>query len=594
MKKTIASKRGRKPSGKVTKVNKNKQVYNSRPYQPPKPSFNPHRGKLPDPPMDLAKMQLPFALEEVVDSSPIPTPVDIATLAKYVVIDVFSHHITVRTNNPAFRKAIGEYTRKWLRFSFYKDPRTGNGVYTYIGTYASATRDRSEVRYHINQYPSFLEHMKLWVGPNVLMIKHHPYTRINDLSPIVLKAGWAPRDEQPEVIEYALKDDYPIKMLTIQTGQGKSATSLFINQRKSERFCLVTKPGYLEKWVGDITKMYDIPKNDIILVAGPNGNTILKQLIKVAKEGKLNEISVRAILLSNRLLYSFIQDYEENPTLAKEKWGCVPDELWSLFKIDTLYIDEGHQDSRIMFKIYTYTHIEKMVCMSATFDPDDPFLKRVTEVMYPNAQRYKPKMKNQHTLAYRVSYKFHRPGMIYCTSRGQYSHLNFEKSIMRNKITESNYYNMIATLLEGNYMDSRQSGYKAIIFCHTVKMCSRLKEYLEKRFNQSGLKFAKYTAEDPYDNLINSDVIITTIKSAGTAIDIPGLYVGIMTVALRSSQTNIQVLGRLRRMADGTNPKFLWLSNSDNIKHKTYDSEKYGTIRDRVKSIGEFTYMERI
>ena len=55
MKKTIASKRGRKPNGKVTKVNKNKQAYYNKPYQAPKPSFNPHRGKLPDPPMDLAK-----------------------------------------------------------------------------------------------------------------------------------------------------------------------------------------------------------------------------------------------------------------------------------------------------------------------------------------------------------------------------------------------------------------------------------------------------------------------------------------------------------------------------------------------------------
>lgn len=518
----------------------------------------------------------------------VPQTLQSADPNQHMVIEVYSHHVVVKTNVPAFRIAIREFTRKWMRFSFVKDNRTGKYSQEFMGTYACATKDRSQVRYHINQLPAFMDHIGVHGVPkSKTILIQNPYQRVDDKVEVELLPGWVPRDEQPEVIEYALKNDYPIKMLTIQTGQGKSATSLFINQIKQERFCLVTRPSYLKKWIIDIEKMYKVKKSEIVLIQGGDS---LKALIEIAKAGEIGQY--KAILISNRTLLSFIEDYEENNGNVEDIWGCTPDDLYRLLGIDTLYVDEGHQDMRILFKIYMYLHVEKLICMSATFDPDEAFLKKVTEVLYPKQQRYVPKLSNKHTVAYSVRYHFNNPRVIRCMSRGQYSHLNFEKSILRNKTLEENYYRMILTLLENHYLGSMKPGYKAIVFCYTIKMCTRLKEFLQKRIQN--LKVGRYVQEDKYEDMLAADIVITTIKSAGTAVDIPGLYVGIMTVALRSSQTNIQVLGRLRRMQDGNTPKFFWLTNSDNLKHRAYDTEKWQLFKNRTKSVGEIVYSEYV
>lgn len=514
----------------------------------------------------------------------VPSPVK-----GHMTLDIYPLHFIVRTDDPFMKNVIKEFTRKWLRFQIFKNPRTGEYERTYVGTYAAATKSLSEVRYHLNQLQGFLQHCTFMNVPKELIIQNvHTHTKVADTVPMKLIEGWSPRGEQPDVIAYALKDDYPIKTLTIQTGQGKSATSLFINHHKQERFCLITRPQYLEKWVIDLKKMYQIEDDEILIV---QGSKTLTKLIHAAKAGKHTQY--KAILISNRTYISYIREYETHESLIEETFGCTPDDFMPLLGIDTLYVDEGHQDSRIMFKIYLYSKVAKIVVMSATFDPDDPFLKKVTEVMYPKAYRYQPKLSNQHTEAYVVRYNFRDPSRIRCQARGNYSHMEFEKSIMRQKYIERNYYNMIASLLEGQYLNSKKPGFKAIVFCYTVAMCTKLRDYLQDRFDNQ-VKVGRYCQQDDYSVLLESDIVITTLMSAGTGVDIPGLYVGIMTVALRSTQANIQTIGRLRKMADGTTPKFLWLSNSDNPKHKQYDREKFVMFRPITKSVGEFIYSEQI
>lgn len=503
---------------------------------------------------------------------------------------VYPLYFVCLTNDPYIKRVIGEYTKRWIRYQMFKNPYNGSIEKSYVGTYAAATQSRSEVRYHINQLNSFLEHCSF------MNVSSSKINRINKTIPLFedkvnidLKPGWAPRGEQADVIEYALKDDYPIKTLTIQTGQGKSATSLFINHHQQERFCLITRPQYLEKWVIDLKKMYEIEDDEILIV---KGRKVLTELISALKEGRANHL--KGILVSNRTYLSFIKEYEVLEQGIYETFGCTPEEFIPLLKVNTVYFDEGHQDSRIMFKTYIYTQAKKIVVMSATFDPDDPFLKKVTEVMYPKASRYQPKLSNQHTDAYRISYRFNYPRAIRCESRGNYSHMAFEKSIMRNKAVERNYYAMVAFYLRHQYLNSRKPGFKAIVFCFTVAMCTALRDYLREVFQEENLKIGRYTQEDSYDTLLESDIVITTLMSAGTGVDIPGLYVGIMTVALKSTQANIQTLGRLRKMPDGTTPKFFWFSNQDNPKHRLYDKEKFVIFKPITKSLGNFDYPESI
>jgi hypothetical protein len=123
-----------------------------------------------------------------------------------------------------------------------------------------------------------------------------------------------------------------------------------------------------------------------------------------------------------------------------------------------------------------------------------------------------------------------------------------------------------------------------IVYCATVDLCTKVTEALTFRCPQ--LLVQRYTSDDDYEEMIKADLIVSTIKSLGTAIDVPGLRIILMTDAINSSQANIQAIGRLRRLKDfpDVTPEFLYLVNLDIPKHVEYHQNKIETFKSRVLS----------
>jgi len=92
----------------------------------------------------------------------------------------------------------------------------------------------------------------------------------------------------------------------------------------------------------------------------------------------------------------------------------------------------------------------------------------------------------------------------------------------------------------------------------------------------------RYVEDDPYDNLMKPDIRVSTLQSAGTAVDIPNLATTVMTTAVSSSQANIQGLGRLREMKDGRVPEFVYFACVDIKKHMEYHEKKREMLKDRT------------
>ena len=129
-----------------------------------------------------------------------------------------------------------------------------------------------------------------------------------------------------------------------------------------------------------------------------------------------------------------------------------------------------------------------------------------------------------------------------------------------------------------------------LIFCSTIAMCTLFTEHLQKKFPQ--FTIARYVGEDDWDALHNNDIVVTTIQSAGTAVDILNLRYVLMTVALSSKQSNIQVVGRLRKMRDYPNetPEFMFLSCRNIGKHCEYAEAKRSKLNSKVKHFTQ-TYL---
>lgn len=88
-------------------------------------------------------------------------------------------------------------------------------------------------------------------------------------------------------------------------------------------------------------------------------------------------------------------------------------------------------------------------------------------------------------------------------------------------------------------------------------------------------------AETDAGVLKTADIIVSTIKSAGTAQDIPDLKVAILTQAVRKKEANIQTLGRLRKLKrwPEVTPVFVYLSNSAVPAHMKYHEAKKEIFR---------------
>ena len=79
-------------------------------------------------------------------------------------------------------------------------------------------------------------------------------------------------------------------------------------------------------------------------------------------------------------------------------------------------------------------------------------------------------------------------------------------------------------------------------------MCTYVTAQLRDKYKY--LDVRRYVQDDPYENIINADISISTYGSAGVGLDIPNLITVIATHTTLSPQLNLQTLGRLRRIKD--------------------------------------------
>jgi hypothetical protein len=151
----------------------------------------------------------------------------------------------------------------------------------------------------------------------------------------------------------------------------------------------------------------------------------------------------------------------------------------------------------------------------------------------------------------------------------------------REKGMLNNYLKLITDVLKmGHFRNGYQFGDRCLIYCAGIEMCTIVTEHLRKLYPH--LKINRYVEEDPYENLMESDITVSTLLSAGTAVDIPMLTTVILTTAVSSSPSNLQGFGRLRELKDGRPPQFYYFVCEDIPKHTEYHDRKRDLLETRA------------
>ena len=495
---------------------------------------------------------------------------------KELTISMRTHHFLVSGITPRSRPCVLSFARRQIQYGFARNARS---VRPMLKTFATATGDHSEFRFHINHWKDFQEEMMFHrLSSNLVEIIQegiHEPMKIE----MKVKDGWSPRDDQPEAITYLTAPPPPrIKCIIMPPGRGKTATALVSMAAIGHRAVGVMKPQFLENWLEGAMKTLDISLEDLVVISGSKQ---LMALLNLAIEGRLPQ---KIILISNRTMQNWLTLYEKHKEATIDMgFPCYPDQMMEVLQAGIRFVDEVHMEFHSNFKLDLYTNVPQTHAFTATMLSDDQKVRQMMEVAYPMRERFigKPIVPYVRTRA--IFYAFREPDKIKCRIPGNtaYSHNVFEESILKNNRIMAGYFELIETTVMKEFLEPGfyQPGDKGILFCASIAMCTALQSYLQGKFPQ--LDVRRKVADDDREELRDGDLVVSTLGSGGTGHDIPNLtWVG-LTANVRSSSGNIQGHGRLRELKailgirdTAREPRFTYLVNEDNLKHVEYHEAK--------------------
>lgn len=507
-----------------------------------------------------------------------------------ITITKYSHSFSLTQITPRARNAINMFAVKYVQKGMVK---TANGFQNVpVKVYGSALANREEYHFHINQFQRFIEILeKDYIKPSMYKLIEEPiYDAVSIKAD--MPANWTPRDYQEAIIEYLCGSEVEAdfnnkkavhKFVGIRTGGGKTSMALKAISVFKKRVAIVVQPKYIKKWIEDVEKTYGLTKKDIIVV---QGSKELQTLMKLAQS---DEIKASFIIISCVTLQFYIKNYESlGKGIKTMGYPYLPHELFKALGVGIRLIDEVHQSFHLYFKIDCYTHVPYSISLSATLLNLDQFMLDMYAIAYPIAMRYKDAALKKYIKVKAMMYSIRPDRHIRTEAYGStmYSHHVFEKSIMKNKDALNNYLQLIDHTAQISYFKKYTPGAKLAIFASGVEMCTLIRNYFASKYPSMSVKRFVGTEDDPYENLIDSDIRVTTIQSGGTAHDIPNLTTVILTTAVESIQSNIQTVGRLRELPD-RDTDFLYLVWQENQKHMKYHYTKKENLRDRVLTHNE-------
>lgn len=506
-------------------------------------------------------------------------------------VTIYSHHFSVSALSPRARQAVlmfGKPLVEWKR-----ETKFGQTYQVKDKVFAAYNNAQTYFRFHINLLEQFKANLRQCHVPDELV----EWIVETDYEPkkveLKMQPGMVPDESrgQPQIINYLINAPHKSRQVGLQTGGGKGFVSMMAMQALGMRTCCILHAKYTEKWAKEFEEKMLLGPGDLVMLE----NT--QQLQLFLEKLKYDDVPAKIIILSSTLMAMWIKEYEEKGDLTlEENWACRPHEFFRHIKAGIKLVDEVHEHFHKLFMIDLYTHVPLSIALSATLLTRDQFIQRMHEIMFPRNERAPTIALRRFTDVYNVWYNLKHPGSIRTTQPGRrdYSHLAFEKSIMRHTPTLLNYMRLYEIVFTGNFVPHKRADKKFAAYSASTELCTKLTEWFRKKYPEYDIQRYCASKKDSYQrNAIDAQVRFSTPGSAGTAIDIPNLVTCLLGIAIDSVQANIQILGRLRELkesspgADDAATSFYCLTCADIDKHVDYLRRRVPMYRERAKSYHE-------
>lgn len=495
----------------------------------------------------------------------------------HFVIHEYSHGFEVRNVDVLACEFVGGFANRFIVKSMNTQPINRNGHYTrpkadnpdkYYPSFCPGVF----YRFHIGCLQEFIEIMQdRGYHSNSYDHIKYGFPDIPDIE-FSTAANKEVRPQQQEAIDFVLKSDpngVRSRLLQMPTGTGKTFTSLKIASILKKKFAVHISGQYMDKWIGDIQSNTDITREEIYPVIG--GSSLMKLMHSSAEDLK----DIKAFIFSTETLGVFYRGYLGNEgSIEDTPYPFPPEMLHGHIQVGFAIFDEIHEKLVQVYKILSYSHIPMVLGLSGTFISSQNDVLEMQKLMFPISARYDKLKMNKYINVYPVAYSFENFDKLNVQYRirgsTMYNHNSFEQWLLNRPKILKNYMSMLGYVMHHMFKgdnDDFVNGDRAIVFVSSVDLATRATEYFKEHYPT--LDVRRYIGEDPYENVIDPDVRITTPQSAGAAIDIPKLTMALMSVNVQSPVTNKQAIGRLREI-EGKKISFVYLYCSQIPAHKAY------------------------
>lgn len=500
-----------------------------------------------------------------------------------VKLEIYGQSVKIIPSDPYAKSCALEFCRSMIKYKTERIVDTSRpGFHAQLVkvpdcTFAAAPVSREFFCVHRGQLDEFKNYLaRCGIAPTEIesvIVPEYVPVKAN----LVMKSFWVDKPHQTPIIQFILEDG-KLKILPVQTGGGKTYMALKAASVIGERLMLITRGGYIDKWIEDVKKTYDIDDDRILVVKGE------KALMRAIEKAKSGDFDYDVLLVSTGGMSDYIKHYEQYHGTELGELYMDPRAIGMLFGVGLRVVDEAHQMLHAYYRIDLYSHFNKVLFLSATILANDALEQRVHEIIYPQNCRYLGSEWKCYITATSLRYNLAEPHKArFKDHRKNYSHVIYEQYLMRNKEKLKHYLNMVANLTN-DFLKYRLEGQKYLIFASTVDMCDVMVSDLKKRF--PNVIIGRYVAEDKLEDIYGYDVIVTTPGSGGTGIDIPDLAKALATCAVSSSKLNVQMLGRLRELKNypGEEPEYQYLVCYDIPKQVEYHKQKLELFKGKVKN----------
>ena len=505
-------------------------------------------------------------------------------------IEKYSHGFKIINRDPRLCPIFNRLVTKNCMSEWTKDHQ-GRPVLTpkqYFGFSSGST----DYRFHLGQLPFLMQLLQYnCITPDKYNIIDKSIPEGDDVK---IKFDWDKyklRKFQPDALQFILsnsEDDIRTRMVTVYTGGGKSVIAAAATDKIGKRVLMPILPKYVGKWVADVQEYTDTKPKEIAVI---NGLDTVAGLIQMGKDGELGKI--KFIIISLATLHLFYKEYYQCPVAFRERFGIEPEDLCSVLGIGLILIDEGHEHIHRIYQVLSHSNVNKVITLSATMTSADRNVLEVQEFMFPLNKRFLGDGMEKYITCTGVSYRFHNfiNANVKWKAWGSnlYSHTAFEKCIIHNKAFLRDYLDMILYYVKMHYHDKYQKGDRGMVFAATSDMCTHIVNHLKKHLPQYDIRRFTPSIGDPYENMTESDIRVTTSISGGTGHDIKKLTTVIQTITVIAPVQNHQAYGRLRVM-DGRELNFVYLFCEQIPKQVEGHQLKKKLYRPKAASIVDSSY----